>query len=107
MKIKYLLLVLILPLILFSQSKEKSFEDDLDHAFVNAKKGVYYALNNIPETRKSLNQDLIEDDTLIAEIKLSKETNGIRIESVGHYKTYSVELIVYRSYDSLEDDGYR
>lgn len=107
MQTKYLLLVIVFPLLLISQSQKTSFEDDLEHAFVNAKKGIYYALNNIPESKGSLHQDLIEEDKLIAEIKLSKETNGVRVESVGHFKTYAVEITVYRSYNSLEEEGYR
>lgn len=100
-------LLFALPLLILAQSAKNSFEEDLEHAFVNAKKGIYYALNNIPESKSSLHQDLIEGDKLLAEIKLSKETNGVRIESVGHFKTYSVEVTVYRSYDSLEEEGYR
>jgi len=107
MQTKYLLLILVFPLLILSQSKNSSFEDDLEHAFVNAKKGIYYSLNNIPESKSSLRQDLIEEDKLIAEIKLSKETNGVRVESLGHFKTYSVEITIYRSYDSLEKEGYR
>ena len=105
--IKYFVLILMLSLSSLSQEKTSSFEEDIEHAFVNAKKGLYYALNNIPESKSSLNQDLIEEDKLIAEIKLSKETNGVRVEATGFYLSYSVQVTVYRSYDSLSEDGYR
>lgn len=100
-------LIILLTLTLYSQENTSSFEEDLQHAYVNAKKGLYYALNNIPESKSSLNQDLIEEDKLVAEIKLSKETNGVKVESTGYYLSYSVQVVVYRSYDSLSRDGYR
>lgn len=105
--IKHFALILMLSLSSLSQEITNSFEEDIEHAFVNAKKGLYYALNNIPESKSSLNQDLIEEDKLIAEIKLSKETNGVRVESTGFYLSYSVQVVVYRSYDSLSKEGYR
>lgn len=107
MKNKALLLFLFIPLLLSAQDRQNQFDKDVEQAFVHAKKGVYFALSNIPESKGSMNQDLIEDDTLIASIKLTKETNGVRVESTGIYKTYSVEIVVYRSYDSLENDGFR
>ncbi len=100
-------LIILLSLTLFSQENTPSFEEDIQHAFVNAKTGLYYALNNIPESKSSLKQDLIEKDKLIAEIKLSKETNGVKVESTGYYLSYSLKVVVYRSYDSLSKDGYR
>lgn len=106
-EIKHLVLIFLLPLFVPAQDQANSFEEDIEHAFVNAKKGVYFALSNIPESKSSLNNDLIEKDILIASVKLSKETNGVKIESVGYYKTYLVEVVVYRSYDSLSKDGYR
>jgi len=57
-------LIILLSLTLYSQENTSSFEEDIQHAFVNAKKGLYYALNNIPESKISLNQDLIEEDKL-------------------------------------------
>lgn len=105
--IKLFPLIILLSLTLYSQENTASFEEDLQHAFVNAKKGMYYALNNIPESKSSLNQDLIESDKLIAEIKLSKETNGVKVESTGYHLSYSVKVVIYRSYDSLTEDGYR
>ncbi len=102
--------ILIIPfLFLSAQNKiqKSSFDEDVQHAYTNAMKGVYFALENIPESKSSLNSDLIEGDDLLAEIKLSKEFNGIKIEAKGFYKTYTVEVVVYRSYESLEADGYR
>ena len=105
MRIKLLLLLFIIPIT--AQDKQNPFDSDVEKAFIHAKKGVYFALSNIPESKGSMNQDLIEDDTLIASIKLTKETNGVRVESTGIYKTYTVEITAYRSYDSLEEEGYR
>ncbi len=107
MKLKHFLVFVFIPFLLEAQQKQNAFDVDVEKAFVNAKKGIYFALSHIPESKSSLNQDLIEDDTLIATIKLTKETNGVRVESIGYNKTYCVEITVYRSYDSLEEDGFR
>lgn len=104
MKPKFLIPLLII--ITISAQDKKTFDNDIDHAYANAKKGIYFALSNVPVSKNSLQQDLIENDILIASIKLSKETNGVKVKSSGIYKTYSVEIIVYRSYESLEKDGY-
>lgn len=107
---KSVFLTLTIPLLfLAAQNKiqQSSFDEDVKHAYTNAMKGVYFALENIPESKSSLNSDLIEGDDLLAELKLSKEFKGIKIESKGFYKTYTVEVVIYRSYESLEADGYR
>ena len=88
----------------FSQSK--GFEDNLEKVFTNAKKGVYYALSNIPDRKNSMSKELIDNDKLIAKVKLSKEVNGVKVESEGFYETYRVTIEVYRSYDKLVEEGY-
>ncbi len=105
----FLISIFLLSFAIFAQEKSavNTFDDNVKHAYTNAMKGIYFALENIPESKSSLNSDLIEEDDLLAEIKLSKEIDGVKIESKGYYNTYSVEVIVYRSYDSLEKDGYR
>ncbi|MCZ7602947.1 MAG: hypothetical protein QY331_01105 [Melioribacteraceae bacterium] len=105
MKLKFIIPFLFI--VILSAQEETTFEDDIDRAFIHAKKGLYFALGNIPITKNSLSQDLIDNDVLIASVKLSKETNGVKVTSTGIYKTYSVDLTVYRSYDSLEKEGYR
>lgn len=87
----------------FSQQK---LEDDIEVAFQNAKKGVYYALSNIPPKKARMDGNLISNDILLANVKLSKEVNGIRVESVGYFHSNEVKIIVYKSNESLIKDGY-
>ena len=107
---KLVIIIFTIPyLFILAQDKiqRSSFDEDVKHAYTNAMKGIYFALENIPESKSSLNSDLIEGDDLLAELKLTKEFKGIKIESKGFYKTYTVEVIIYRSYESLAADGYR
>ena len=87
----------------FSQSK---IEDDIEYALVNAKKGVYWALSNIPVKKSRLDQSIINEDKLLAKVRIEKELNGIRIESTGYNQTNEVTIVLYRSKDSLIKDGY-
>ncbi len=87
----------------FSQEK---IESDIDYAFQNAKKGIYWALSNIPEKKSKIESDLIADDRLYAHVRLDKEVNGVKIVSTGHYQTNKVTITIYRSNDSLKEDGY-
>ena len=87
----------------FAQEK---IESDIDYAFQNAKKGIYWALSNIPQKKSKLESDLIADDRLYAHVKLTKEVNGVKIVSSGHYQTSKVTISIYRSNDSLEEYGY-
>ena len=86
-------------------SQEK-IENDIDYAYQNAKKGIYWALTNIPEKKSKLESELIADDKLYAVVKLSKEVNGIKVESTGYYNSNEVSIIIYRSNDRLEEYGY-
>ena len=86
-------------------SQEK-IENDIDYAYQNAKKGVYWVLANIPEKKSKLESELIADDKLYALVKLYKEVNGIKIESMGYYNSNEVSITIYRSNDSLEEYGY-
>ena len=101
------LIVLALAILLsttgFSQEK---IESDIDYAFQNAKKGVYWALSNIPQKKAKLESDLIADDKLYANVRLDKEVNGVKIVSTGHYQTNRVTISIYRSNDSLKENGY-
>ena len=81
-------------------------EEDIDIVYQNAKKGIYWALENIPDKKTKLETDLIVDDKLLASIKLEKEINGIKIESIGYYQSNSVPIKIYKSYDSLVKEGH-
>ncbi len=87
----------------FSQEK---LESDIDYAYQNAKKGIYWALSNVPEKKKKIESDLIAEDRLYADVRLDMEVNGVKIISRGYYHSNEVEIIVYRSFDSLIKDGY-
>jgi len=95
--------VFFFSLVSFSQEK---LESDIDYAYQNAKKGIYWALANIPEKKTKLESDLIADDKLYAVVKLHKEVNGIKVESTGYYHSNEVRIKIYKSFNSLEKDGY-
>ena len=101
---KTLILLLLLAGALYSQNK--NFEDGMEAAYSNAKKGIYYSLENIPDRKSSMSKDLIDNDKLIARIKISKEVQGVKIESEGIYQTYEVKILIYRSYEKLIEEGY-
>jgi len=88
---------------IFSQAK---IENDIESALINAKKGVYWALANIPLKKARLDQSIINEDKLIAKVKIEKEINGVRIESTGYNETNEVTVVIYRSKDSLLKDGF-
>jgi hypothetical protein len=103
---KFLLIVLTLFSLSFISFAQEKLENDIDLAYQNAKKGIYWALSNIPEKKSKLETDLISDDKLYAEVKLYKEVNGVKVNSTGYYHSNKVEITIYKSYDSLEKDGY-
>ena len=85
---------------------QKSIEDDIEGAVQNAKKGIYWALSNLPETKSRIENDLIAEDKLYANVKLYKEVDGFKIISRGFFKSNEVEIVIYRSNDSLLKEGY-
>jgi len=87
----------------FAQTK---IDDDINLAYQNAKKGIYWGLSNIPGKKASLDNDLIGEDKLYASVKISKEVNGVKVSSIGYNQTNQVEIIIYRSYESLKAEGY-
>jgi len=99
----FILPFLLLTQIIFSQTK---IENDIESSLVNAKKGVYWALSNIPVKKAKTEHSLILEDKLVAKVKSVKEINGLRIESTGYYETNEVTIVLYRSADSLIKDGY-
>ncbi|MDH3267732.1 MAG: hypothetical protein OEM46_02640 [Ignavibacteria bacterium] len=96
-------LFLYLPVSLLAQAKT---EQDIDVAYQNAKKGIYWALSNIPGKKATMDNDLIAEDKLYAAVKLSKEVNGVKVSSRGYYQTNEVEITIYKSYESLKTEGY-
>lgn len=103
--------VIIFSAVLFINSPsllaQEKTEADLDLAFQNAKKGLYWALSNIPIKKAKLEQELISEDKLYCEVKLYKEINGVKVESTGFHQTNQVKIIIYKSNDSLEKEGYK
>jgi len=96
-----LLLVILFSITSFITAQQ-SFNDKLDLAYKNAKKGLYWAFENVPESKSSLSKKIILKDNLIAQVKISKEIKGIFVESTGYSYTYTATLKIYRSYDSLK-----
>jgi hypothetical protein len=88
---------------MLSQSK---VEEDIEAALVNAKKGVYWALSNLQGKKAKFEKSLIANDKLIAKVKVSKELNGIKIESTGFSETNELSVVLYRSSESLIKDSY-
>lgn len=103
-KLIFLSLLLIIGVVSsFAQSKT---EDDINLAYQNAKKGIYWALENIPAKKASLDNDLIAEDKLYASVKINREINGVKVVSKGYYLTNHVEITIYKSYDILKSEGY-
>jgi len=100
---QFILPFLFLTQIIFSQSK---IEDDIEFALVNAKKGIYWALSNIPVKKSKIEKSIVNEDKLLAKVKVAKELNGVRVESTGYNQTNEVTIVLYRSRDSLIKDGY-
>ncbi|MGE5429773.1 MAG: hypothetical protein ACM3QX_01795 [Syntrophomonadaceae bacterium] len=100
---RYLLVLLFLPSLILAQS---TTEENLDKAFQNAKKGVYWALSNIPVKKNSVSNDLIADDKLVASVKLEKEIYGIKIEATGLFETTEIKVKIFKSTDRLIQEGY-
>jgi len=102
------LAILLFPVLMFGQTIEdkSGFKDKVDTAYANAMKGVYFALENIPERKNSVSKDLIAENKLIAKVKISKEIGGIFVQSIGFKDTYKVTTEIYRDYKSLKDEGF-
>lgn len=99
----FILPILFLTQTVFSQSK---IESDIESTLVNAKKGIYYALSNLQGKKARLEKSLIANDKLIAKVKVSKELNGIKIESIGFFETNELTVVLYKSSESLIKEGY-
>jgi hypothetical protein len=99
-------IILACILIPFTLTAQQEMEHSLDTAYQNAKKGIYWALTNIPENKSQLRTDLITGDRLYSSVKLKKEYNGIRIESRGYNGSTEVTIILFRSTEVLMKEGY-
>ena len=54
-------LIILLPIFLISAINiQNKNEENINSAFQNAKKGLTYALSNIPENKSRLNHELID-----------------------------------------------
>jgi uncharacterized protein YkuJ len=105
MKLVYILSIILIFSLTNLVAQEKT-EQDIDMAYQNAKKGIYWALSNIPGKKATMDNDLIAEDKLYASVKLSKEVNGVKVNSVGYFQTNQVEITIYKSYESLKAEGY-
>ena len=85
---------------------QEQIETNIESAVQNAKKGVYWALSNIPVKKAKIEKSIVNEDKLLAKVKVAKELNGVRVESTGYYQTNEVTIVLYRSRDSLVKDGY-
>jgi hypothetical protein len=100
-------LTLLLGLSFFIHSNAQSkIEEDIEVAYQNAKKGIYWALKNIPNKKDKLENDLIVEDKLYATVKIEKEIEGIKFESTGFFHSNEVTIKIYKSEDSLVKEGY-
>lgn len=106
MKMVYILTFLFSLTTHFSGNAQSKTENDIEVAYQNAKKGIYWALNNIPVKKFKLDNELISDDKLYAKVKLEKEIEGIRIESTGYNSSNEVTIRIYKSDDSLVKEGF-
>ncbi len=88
----------------YSQSAPKL--GDVDSAYVNAKKGIVWGLSNIKVKKMRMENRLIADNQLIAQVKIEKEINGIKIISTGIAGTTEVSITAYRTFSSLVTEGF-
>jgi hypothetical protein len=104
---RYLVIAFLISLFgVCSISAQTKTEDDMNLAYQNAKKGIYWALSNIPGKKATLDNDLIGEDKLYASVKISKEVSGVKVSSKGYNNTNEVEITIYKSYESLKAEGY-
>jgi hypothetical protein len=97
------LFICLLPLTI---SAQQQMESNLNTAYQNAKKGIYWALANIPENKSRIQSDLIAEEKLYASVKLEKEYEGVKIVSIGYHNTTEISIVVYRSNEGLIKEGY-
>jgi len=101
-----LILIFLCTILSIASFAQSSVKEDIETAYQNAKKGIYWALDNIPDKKVKLENDLIVDNKLYAKVKIEKEVEGIKFQSTGYYHSNEVTIIIYRSNSSLVKDGY-
>jgi hypothetical protein len=99
-------LFFIILIITSSALAQTKIDEEVGDAFQNAKKGIYWALSNIPEKKSRITNDLIFNDKLYCKVKLDKKINGVKIESTGFFNSNEVRVIIYKSNDSLKEEGF-
>lgn len=100
------LFVLFFSVYMFFLPFSETMEDEINFATNNARKGIYHGLSSIRKMKSKIDEKMVDNDKLVADVKVTKEINGVRIESEGFYNTTSVRIIVYRSLESLIKDNY-
>jgi hypothetical protein len=85
---------------------QNKFKSKIDSAYSNSLKGIYFALENIPDRKNSYSKDLIAQNKLIAQIKISKGIGGVYVQSTGFCDSYKTTSEIYRDYKSLKTEGY-
>lgn len=100
--------IVLLSFILFALflSMKFDFDDDLSKAFLFSKKGIHWGLSNLSAKKSKTENKLIDNNKLISKIKVEKEVNGYRFESVGFYESTEVSIVLHRSFDELLKEGY-
>ena len=103
MKYLSIFIFFILPVFIAAQNK---IDDEINSAYQNAKKGIYWALSNIPEQKNRLSNELVAEDKLYCKVKLDKKINGVKVQSTGYFNTNQVTIVIYKSYDALVEEGF-
>ena len=103
MKYLSIFIFFILPVFIAAQNK---IDDEINFAYQNAKKGIYWALSNIPEQKNRLSNELVAEDKLYCKVKLDKKINGVKVQSTGYFNTNQVTIVIYKSYDALVEEGF-
>ncbi len=93
-------------LLITSNNAQTKVNDDLEPAILNAKKGIFWALSNIPGKKAKIDNDLIANDKLASRVRLEKGIGGVKIESTGYSESISVTITLFKSYDNLKKEGY-
>lgn len=87
-----------LMIMTFSNLFAGSPEEDIEIAYRNAMKGVYWAFENVPVKKETLSKDLIVDNKNICSVKISIEVKGFKVTATGYYNSSSVEVTTYKSF---------
>lgn len=80
---------------------QQDIEEDVERATINAKKGIYWSLQNIPPKKVRTDHELVTQNKVTAAVKIIKEVGGIKFESTGYHEHTSAKVTIYRSYDWL------